>query len=221
MPTIFHHLKVPNQKPTAWVKVKDVIRWLAEIGKTEITVNGKKQSLSGSGSFASMDDELITEEHSWEVSRGTVGWIIARGTVTPPFSEERIPKIGGVQIAPTDPDDGPWKNPPQLAFRNNDGVIAIEANFSIEHLPSDGPYDGTADNTPPFYVYASTWLDWPRIYWLDQIRPTLEIETPNNNTLTEITVAIPIARVTAGQAYPLRSTNVYILGMINSAIGAK
>ena len=221
MPSIFHHLKVPAKKPTALVKVRDVTRWLAEVAKTEIVLRGKKQSIGASGAFGQMADGLITEGDPWEISRGDQGWIIGRGTIAGFYSESRVPRLNGVAIGPTDENDPPSDNPPQLAYRPTDGVIAIDARFTVEHDESIAATPEDESAALPFRVYFDTWDAWPAIKWADEISPTATLTVPNSDTESSFVVAVPIARITAGEAFPLRSTNVFMHITMNSIVAVR
>ena len=223
MPSIFHHLKIPDEKPTALVKMRQVFEWLSEVAKTEIVIKGKRQTLGESGVFGDLSGEL-TSGRPWEISRGQFGWIVGRGAIdsNPFFLESRVPRINGNPIGPDNENDPPLENPPELPYREIDGIIAIEAKFEIVHPESDGPYGG-ADPQPPFLptVAAGGWTAWPEIKWLDQINVTPPITAPNGDESTSFTIGVPLARIVGTTHYPLRSTNARIFATINSAVAVR
>ena len=203
--------------------MREVIQWLSEVAKTEIIIKGKRQTLGESGVFGTLENEVVTGR-PWEISRGEFGWIVARGAIdsNPFFLESRVPKIGVLPIGPDNPNDPPLENPPQLPYRNTDGIIAIEARFDIQHPASGGPYGG-ADPQPPFLftVAEGGWTAWPEIKWLNEINVTPPITVPNGDETTSFVLGVPLARIVSGQAYALRSTNVRIFPTLNSAVAVK
>ena len=222
MPSIFHHLKIPDEKPTALVKMRQVFEWLGEVAKTEIVIKGKRQTLGESGVFGDLSGEL-TSGRPWEISRGELGWIVGRGTIAgfTGFSEIRVPKIGGRAIASDDENDPPLPNPPELPYRLTDGVIAIEAKFDLVYDASSGITDTEAEFLLPFNVFSDTWAAWPEIKWADNINITSTQPVPTSSTSASITIAVPLALIQGGKVLTLRNTNVQTLARVNAIVAIR